>query len=40
MLRNDEVCCTADFVIGLFDLKQRKLVLPTDDWLYAVGMKN
>lgn len=38
MLRNDEVCCNAEFVIGLFDLKQRKLVLPTDEWLYAVGM--
>ncbi len=38
MLRSGEVCCTAEFVIGLFDLKQRKLVLPTEDWLYAVGM--
>lgn len=37
MLRGDEVCCTAEFVFGLFDLKARKLVLPTPEWLQAVS---
>ena len=32
-----EVCCRAKFVFGLFDLKARKLVSPTPDWLKAVG---
>jgi thioesterase III len=38
MLRTGEVCCTAEFRFGLFDLQRRKLVLPTDEWLRAVGM--
>jgi thioesterase-3 len=38
MLRNGEVCCTAEFTIGLFSLQERKLVLPTEDWLKAIGM--
>jgi acyl-CoA thioester hydrolase len=33
MLRNGESCCTAEFSFGLFDLKKRKLVLPTPAWL-------
>lgn len=40
MLRDDEVCCEAEFVIGLFDLVERKLILPTQEWLYAVGIEN
>lgn len=40
MMRNNEVCCEAEFTIGLFDLKTRKLVLPTTDWLYAVGVES
>jgi len=39
MLRIKEVCCTAEFVIALFDLKSRKIILPTEDWLKAVGVK-
>lgn len=39
MIRDGEVCCTAEFVIGLFSLKERKLVLPTPDWLQAVGLE-
>lgn len=39
MLRNGEECCNAEFVISLFDLKERKLVLPTPEWLMAVGME-
>ena len=32
------VCCTAIFVFALFDTKARKLVMPTPEWLHAVGM--
>lgn len=32
-----EICCQAQMTFGLFDLKQRKLILPTPEWLYAVG---
>lgn len=40
MLRNDdEVCCVAEFIIALFDLRERKLILPTDDWLRALGIE-
>lgn len=40
MLRGDEVCCSAEFTIGLFDLKSRRLILPTREWLFAVGAEN
>lgn len=40
MLRNNEVCCTAEFVIGLFSLRERKLIMPTPEWLKAVGIIN
>lgn len=39
MIRNDEVCCEAEFTIGLFSLSVRKLVLPTKEWLFAIGAK-
>ncbi len=32
------VCCEARFVIGLFDLDKRKLILPTPAWRVAVGL--
>lgn len=32
-----EVHCEAEFVIGLFDLRDRKLVPPTPEWLQACG---
>lgn len=38
MIRDNEVCCEAEFTIGLFSLKERKLVLPTPEWLAAVGV--
>lgn len=38
IIRDGEVCCEANFVIGLFCMAKRKLVLPTDAWLHAVGM--
>lgn len=34
----NKLCCTTEMVIGLFDLKARKLVLPTPEWLYACGI--
>ena len=37
MVRNEKLCCEAKYKFGLFDTKQRKLVLPTEDWLKAVG---
>ncbi|OGT39910.1 MAG: thioesterase [Gammaproteobacteria bacterium RIFCSPHIGHO2_12_FULL_36_30] len=40
MIRDGEVCCEAEFTIGLFSLKERKLVLPTSEWLTAVGVDN
>lgn len=37
ILRDNVVCSRADFTIGLFDLKTRKLVAPTPEWLQAIG---
>ena len=37
-LADGTVACSAEFVIGLFDLQARKLVRPTPDWLRAVGI--
>lgn len=36
---NGKVACKADFVFGLFDLKQRKLIMPTEEWVLAVSDK-
>jgi acyl-CoA thioester hydrolase len=33
-----EVCCDGRFLCGLFDLNARRLVLPTPEWLVAVGL--
>ncbi|HVK60924.1 MAG TPA: acyl-CoA thioesterase [Bdellovibrionales bacterium] len=33
-----EEACIADFVIGLFDLNQRKLIPPTPEWKAALGL--
>ena len=33
-----ERCCEADFKIGLFDLKKRRLVPPTPEWSKAIGL--
>lgn len=38
MVRDDLVCCEAVFTMGLFSLEKRKLVLPTQDWLYVLGI--
>jgi thioesterase III len=38
MVRADgRAACSAEFVVGLFDLKTRKLIKPTPQWLRAVG---
>lgn len=37
MVRKNEICSTAEFTIGLFDINQRKLILPTEEWLNAIG---
>lgn len=37
IIRSGETCCVADFTFGLFDVNKRKLVLPTPEWLKAVG---
>lgn len=33
-----EVCCQVEIVIGLFDLKARKLISPTPEWLSGIGI--
>ncbi len=33
----EELCCEAIMTFGLFDTKERKLILPTPEWLYAIG---
>lgn len=33
-----ENCCEAEFKMGLFDLRARKLVEPTAEWLAAIGL--
>jgi thioesterase-3 len=39
MIRAGEICCAAEIVMGLFSLTERKLVLPTVEWLHAVGIE-
>ena len=31
-------CCSARFKFGLFDLKRRKLIPPSPDWIKALGL--
>ncbi len=38
MLRGTEICCEAEFTIGLFNLKDRKMITPTPEWLKAIGI--
>ena len=33
-----EDACVADFTIGLFDLKARRLIEPTPEWAHALGL--
>lgn len=34
----NNVCCDVDLKFGLFDLNQRKLIVPTSDWWAALGI--
>jgi thioesterase-3 len=36
--RGDERCCAAVVTMGLFDLKDRRLIAPTPEWLSAIGL--
>lgn len=38
MLRGEEECCVAEFTMGFFDLKTRRLIEPTPEWLKAMGV--
>lgn len=38
MIRNGEVCCQVEIVVGFFDLKTRKLIVPSPEMLSALGM--
>jgi acyl-CoA thioester hydrolase len=38
MLRGDDLCCTAEITIALFDLNLRKIIAPTEEWLRGVGV--
>lgn len=39
MMKPDgEEACVAEFVVGLFDLNQRRLIEPTEEWKRAVGL--
>jgi len=33
-----DVACDADFVMGLFDTRTRKLIEPTPEWLASLGL--
>lgn len=35
-----DVACEATFVVGLFDLKSRRLILPTPEWLHALDFSD
>ena len=34
-----EIACEAVLTFGLFDLRQRKLISPTTEWIKAIGME-
>ena len=39
MVKSDgNVACEAVFTIGLFDLERRRLIEPTPEWAYAIGL--
>ncbi len=40
IVRGRDICAQAEFTFGLFSLTERKLVLPTPDWLHAIGFSN
>ena len=36
--QKEEISCSALFTFGLFDMKARKLIDPTPEWLIAISM--
>lgn len=36
---NGDIASEADFTFGFMDLKERKLIAPSDEWLKAIGEK-
>ncbi|HEY3234558.1 MAG TPA: hypothetical protein VGJ84_07565 [Polyangiaceae bacterium] len=36
--QSGELCCEAVLVIALFDVRARKLIAPTPEWLRAIGV--
>jgi acyl-CoA thioester hydrolase len=38
IMRGNELCSTAELTLALFDLSLRKIILPTPDWLRAIGV--
>lgn len=38
IIRDNDICCSAEFVFGLFNLNERKLIAPTEEWLHAIGL--
>lgn len=39
MIRNGIICCAAEFTIGFFDIKARKLILPNEDWQKVIAIE-
>jgi len=35
-----ERCCQATMTFGFFDMKQRKLISPSNEWLIAIGVNH
>lgn len=35
---NGDILCQALMTMGLFDTRERKIVLPTPEWLHAIGL--
>jgi len=35
--KEGQIYCTADYKYGLFDMKTRKLIIPTPEWLAVMG---
>lgn len=38
IMRGNELCCTAEITMALFDLHQRKIIMPTPEWLRGIGI--
>lgn len=37
IFRGTEICCTTEITMALFDLTERKIISPTEDWLRAIN---